>query len=216
MPSPTVIYKPASGTGYDFELKSTPIASKSDWGIDTLTAEYQGAMPGLVAYVAGLAQGQTYTYNSNNFYLQSWSDDKDTVYPTVSLNYKGLFSGIPTELVSVSEITQSGTISTTTPEEATRTFTYRTFQTVTRYITTTAPTSATYTTPAVDVDPVIFKSEIRTASGALFLGSVPAALLTALTPSGTDNQTTMSYSQPIAGVNLFECEDVCTALLPSN
>lgn len=216
MPSPTVIYKPTSGTGYDFELKSTPIASKSDWGLDTLTADYWGAAPGLVAFVAALAQGQTTTYNGNTFYLKNWSDDKDQVYPTVSLTSIGLFSGIPTELVSVSEITQSGTISTTTPEEATRTFTYRTFQTVTRYITTTAPTSATYTTPAVAVDPVIFKSEIRTASGALYLGSVPAGLLTALTPSGTDIQTTMSYSQPVAGVSLYECEDVCTALLPSN
>jgi hypothetical protein len=216
MPAPTVIYRPASGAGYDFELKSTPIASKSDWGIDTLTADHWGAAPGLVAFVGALAQGLTTTYNGQTWYLKNWSDDKDQVYPTVSLTYIGLFIGVPTELVSVSEITQTGTISTTSPEEATRTFTYRTFQTVTRYITTVAPTSATNTTPAITADPVIFKSEIRTASGALYLGSVPAALLTALTPSGTDNQTTLSYSQPVAGVALFECEDVCTALLPSN
>jgi hypothetical protein len=141
---PSVIYKPASGTGYDFELKSTPIASKSDWGFDTLTADYWGAAPGLVAFVAALAQGQTYTYNGNTFYLKNWSDDKDQVYPTVTLTYIGLFDGLPDPLVSVSELTQSGTISTTSPEEATRTFTYRTFQTVTRYISSGEPTSASY------------------------------------------------------------------------
>lgn len=109
----SVIYRPSSGVGYDFELKHTPIATKSDWGIDTLTAEFSGALPGLVAFVAALEQGQTTTYNGQTFYLQSWSDDKDTTYPTVTLTYKGLFAGIPLPLVSGQTIVQSGTISCT-------------------------------------------------------------------------------------------------------
>jgi hypothetical protein len=213
---PSVIYKPSSGTGYDFELKSTPIASKSDWGIDTLTAEMWGAQPGLVAYVAALAQGQTYTYNSQTWYLQSWSDDKDQVYPTVTLNFKGLFSGIPTPFVSGQSIVQTGTISCTSPEEASRTFSYDTRQTTTRYISTSRPVLPTYTTPDIPMTPSIFKSEIRTASGTIYLGNVPAALMTALTPGAATSVTTMTCTPIIAGTPLFECEDVCTVLLPSN
>lgn len=223
---PSVIYKPSSGTGYDFELKSTPIASKSDWGIDTLTVEMWGAQPGLVAYVAALAQGQTYTYNSQTWYLQSWSDDKDQVYPTVTLNFKGLFSGIPAPFVNGQNINQTGTITvakdtvnpdgTTTPSSASRTFSYFTRQTTTRYITTSRPTVPTYTTPDIPFTPVIYKSEIRDADGTLYTGNAPAALVSGLTPVGSINATTMTCNAIIAGTALFECEDVCTVLLPSN
>ena len=216
MPSPSVIYKPASGAGYDFELKSTPIASKSDWGIDTLTAEYQGAMPGLVAYVAGLAQGQTYTYNGQTWYLQTWSDDKDTTYPTVTLTYKGLFSGIPSPLVTGQTIVQSGTISCTSPSVASRTFSYYTRQTTTRYISFSRPVLPTYTTPDIPYTPFIYKSEIREENGTIYPGSAPAPLVVALTPGAPTPQTTMNCNEIIAGVALFECEEICTVLLPSN
>lgn len=213
---PSVIYRPASGAGYDFELKSTPIAAKSDWGIDTLTVEMQGAQPGLSAYVATLAQGQTYTYNSQTWYLQSWSDDKDTVYPTVTLVFKGLFSGIPAPFVNGQSIVQTGTISCTSPEEASRTFSYYTRQTTTRYISTFRPVLPTYTTPDIPFTPVIYKSEIRAADGTLYLGNAPAALVTALTPGAASPSTTMTCNEVVAGSPLFECEDVCTILLPSN
>ena len=216
MPAPTVIYKPASGAGYDFELKSTPIASKSDWGIDTLTAEFSGALPGLVTFVAALAQGQTRTYNGQTFYLQSWSDDKDTTYPTVTLTYKGLFSGIPSPLVSGQTIVQSGTISCTSPSVASRTFSYYTRQTTTRYISTSRPVLPTYTTPDIPYTPFIYKSEIREENGTIYPGSAPAALVTALTPGDPTPQTTMNCNEIIAGVPLFECEEICTVLLPSN
>ena len=113
-------------------------------------------------------------------------------------------------------IIQTGTISVTSPEEATRTFSYYTRQTTTRYITNARPTIPTYITPDIPFTPYIYKSEVRTAAGTLYLGSVPAALLTALTPVGTNNQTTMTCTEIIAGVALFECEDICTVLLPSN
>ena len=223
---PSVIYKPASGTGYDFGLKSTPIATKSDWGIDTLTAEYWGAMPGLVAFVAALAQGQTYTYNSQTWYLQTWSDDKDTVYPTVTLVFKGLFGGIPTPFVNGQSIVQTGTISvakdivnpdgTVVPSSATRTFSYYTRQTTTRYISTFRPFLPTYTTPDIPFTPVIYKSEIRDADGTLYIGNAPAALVTGLTPGAASPSTTMTCNEVVAGSPLFECEDVCTILLPSN
>jgi hypothetical protein len=213
---PSVLYRPASGTGYDFGLKSTPIASKSEWGIDTLTVEMWGAQPGLVAYVAALAQGQTYTYNSQTWYLQSWSDDKDTVYPTVTLVYKGLFGGIPTPFVNGQSIVQTGTISCTWPDEASRTFSYYTRQTTTRYIATSRPVLPTYTTPDIPFTPVIYKSEIRNANGSLYLGNAPAALVTALTPGAASPSTTMTCNEVVAGSPLFECEDVCTILIPSN
>ena len=213
---PSTTYVPSSGASYDFGLKNTPIASKSDWGIDTLTVQMCGAQPGLVAYVATLAQGQTYSYNSQTWYLQSWSDDKDPTYPTVTLIYKGLFSGIPTVSVNGQTIVQTGNISCTSPSEATRTFSYYTRQTTTRYITTSRPTLPTYTTPDIPYTPYIYKSEIRLADGTLYLGSAPIGLVTALTPGAGTNQTTMTCNEVIAGVPLFECEDICTILLPSN
>lgn len=212
----SVIYRPSSGVGYDFELKHTPIATKSDWGIDTLTAEFSGALPGLVAFVAALEQGQTTTYNGQTFYLQSWSDDKDTTYPTVTLTYKGLFAGIPLPLVSGQTIVQSGTISCTSPSVASRTFSYYTRQTTTRYISTSRPEIPTYTTPDILYTPLIYKSEIREENGTIYPGSAPANLVAALTPGDPTFQTTMNCNQIIAGVPLFECEEICTVLLPSN
>jgi len=213
---PSTTYVPSSGATYNFSLKSTPIAAKADWGIDTLTVEMWGAQPGLVAYVAGLAQGTTYTYNSQTWYLQSWSDDKDTVYPTVTLTYKGLFSGIPSPLVTGQTIVQSGTISCTSPSSASRTFSYYTRQTTTRYISTSRPTVPTYTTTDIPYTPFIYKSEIREENGTIYPGSAPAPLVAALTPGAATPQTTMSCTEIIAGTALFECEEVCTLLLPSN
>ena len=217
MPAPTVIYRPSSGAGYAFEDKTLPVASKSDWGIDTLTRQLTGAQPGLIAYINALNVGDQTTYNDQTFYLQSWSDDKDQTYPTVTLNYKGLFDGIPDPIISFTTLNQIITkVTTTTLGEITQIYSYNTRQQTTRYISTTAPTTPTYSTPPPGFTPTIYKREYRTSTGSII---TPApAILDFLNlyffrdPDLTENITTTSCQQIIAGEDLYECQDVVTVL----
>ena len=217
MPAPTVIYRPSSGAGYAFEDKTLPVASKSDWGIDTLTRQLSGAQPGLIDYINALNVGDTTTYNGQTFYLQSWSDDKDQTYPTVTLNYKGLFDGIPAPIISFTTNNQIITkVTTTNYGDITQIYSYITRTTTTRYISTTSPTSPTYGKPAAGFKPTIYKTEYRTATGAIF--SVSPTALRVLKkfyfrePSQTENTTTTSCDQIVAGIDLYECQDVVTIL----
>jgi len=217
MPAPTVIYKPSSGAGYNFEDKVLPVASKSDWGIDTLTRQLTGAQPGLIDYINALSVGDTTSYNGQTFYLQSWSDDKDQTYPTVTLNYKGLFDGIPEPIISFTTQNQIITkVTTTNYGDITQIYSYTTRTTTTRYISTTPPSSATYGKPAAGFKPTIYKIEYRTATGAIF--SVNPTALRVLKkfyfrePSQTENTTTTSCDQIVAGEDLYECQDVVTIL----
>ena len=215
MPAPTVIYRPSSGAGYAFEDKTLPVASKSDWGIDTLTRELTGAQPGLIAYINALNVGDTTTYNGQTFYLQSWSDDKDQTYPTVSLNYKGLFDGIPAPIISFTTNNQIITkVTTTNYGDITQIYSYTTRTTTTRYISTAPPSSPTYGKPAAGFKPTIYKIEYRTATGAIFQKS-PSVMRSLKKfyfrePTETENTTTTSCDQIVAGIDLYECQDVVT------
>lgn len=217
MPAPTVVYRPSSGAGYNFEDKTLPVASKSDWGIDTLTRQLSGAQPGLIAYINALNVGDTTSYNGQTFYLQSWSDDKDQTYPTVTLNYKGLFDGIPEPIISFTTQNQIITkVTTTNYGDITQIYSYTTRTTTTRYISIAPPSSATYGKPAPGFKPTIYKTEYRTATGAIF--SVNPTALRILKkfyfrePSQTENTTTTSCDQIVAGEDLYECQDVVTIL----
>jgi hypothetical protein len=217
MPAPTVIYRPSSGAGYAFEDKTLPVASKSEWGIDTLTRQLTGAQPGLIAYINALNVGDTTTYNGQTFYLQSWSDDKDQTYPTISLNYKGLFAGIPDPIISFTTLNQIITkVTTTTYGDITQIYSYTTRTITTRYISTTAPSVPTYTNVSTKFTPTIYKREYRTAAGDIFSpGVFEMIVLKTLVfkdPIKTESTTTTSCDQIVAGVDLYECQDVTTIL----
>lgn len=215
---PSVTYKPSSGTGYNFELKYTPTPSKSEWGMDMLTIQMWGAAPGKETYEQSLAQGQTYSFDGQTWYLQSWDDDHDTIFPTFTLLFKGLCFGIPDPKVSGRTIIQTTVLSCLTPTPASRSITYYTRQSTYKYITAGRPTGPSYTSPDISVSIgdglEIIKSTINTADGAIYPGAAPAGLVTALTPVGVDVQAVMECD-PVVGTNWFECEDTVTVLLPS-
>ena len=211
----TTTYKPSTGAGYVFADITTPTAVKSPWGIDSLTRKVQGAQPEEVAYINALAQGDITNFNGQQWYLQSWDSDHDPIYPTITLNYLGLNDGIPAPFVSGATVTQTGTISCTTPSKASRTFSYYTRQSTYKYITNFRPTTATYTTLDIAFTPSIFKSEIRNEDGTVYLGNAPAGLVSALTPSGVNLIATLTAT-PIFGTPYFDCQDNVVSLLPSN
>ena len=217
MPAPTVIYKPSSGAGYNFEDKTLPVANKSDWGIDTLTRQLTGAQPGLITYINALSVGDTTSYNGQTFYLQSWSDDKDQTYPTVTLNYKGLFAGLPDPIISFTTLNQIITkVSTTTYGEITQIYSYTTRTITTRYISETPPSTPTYTNVSPKFTPTIYKREYRTSDGNIFSpGLFEMIVLKTLVlkdPIKTESTTTTSCDQIVAGIDLYECQDVTTVL----
>lgn len=210
-----ITFKPSSGTGYTFEDKYTPVASKNEWGIDVLTRAQWGAQPGLVTFIQALAQGQTYSYNGGTWYLQTWECDNDEVYPTVTMTYMGLMGGIPAPKTDGEEADLQGTFSVTSPSSATMTYSYTGRVGIYRYITSGRPTFPTYTAPDIDVEPVIWKSVVYNADGTRYLGNVPAPLLAALTPVGHNDNALMSCT-PIVGSPWFACVDRVTRTLPGN
>jgi len=223
----TITFNPSSGTGFTFEDKRTPVAGKDAWGVDTLTRAMWGAQPELVGFMAALDQGDTYVYDSRTWYLQTWDEsDGDQVYPTVTLTYKGLAFGIPDPFITGRQIDLQGTFSCTSPSSATMTYSYTTQQTTYRYIKAQAtpttgnpygrPTAPEYTDTDIDVDPVIYKSVVYNEDGTRLLGSVPAPLLTALTPVGYNIEARLVSCTPIIGTVWLECEDSVTRLLPGN
>lgn len=213
--SAAVTYLKNSGTGYNFEQMFVPTPSKVQWGLDTLTQDWCGAAPALAAFVASLSQGDTYTFSAQTYYLVTWSSNNDPIFPTVTLTFQGFFADFPDPVVSGQSITQTGTISCTSPSDASRTFTYITRQSTYDYFTDGRPSGPTYTSLDVDIDPVIIKSVVNNADGTVYLGDVPSDLLTALTPVGsTDEAFTETVNIP--GTIYYSNRDTVTRLLPSN
>ena len=215
---PTVIFE---GDG-SFDDRYEPVSGKSEWGMDTLTRGMSGAQTGLVTFIQGLAQGQTYSWNGNTYYLQSWEPDNDPVFPTVTLFYKGLNDGIPDPFVSGREMEQTSSATTNAPVSitffdyesqtdvtrevmGTRTTRYRTREATYRYIKSGRPTAPTYTTLDTAMTPIVLQSVITTDAGVSFASNAPAALATALTPSVYTETATNCV--PVFGTPFFECED---------
>ena len=106
---------------YAFEDEFEPVPGKSEWGMDTLTRVMAGGQPNLVAFMEGLSQGQSYTFNGNVYYLQTWQPDGGQVYPRVTMNYLGLVGGIPAPKASGGMIEQTISLSaseTVTPSRS--------------------------------------------------------------------------------------------------
>lgn len=205
-----------------FQDKYEPVPGKSEWGMDTLTRGMQGAQPNLKLFVAGLAQGQTFAFNFNTYYLQTWECDNNQVFPTVTMVYKGLFDGIPAPFTTgrTCEQTSSQTTSSaisityfdfttqgsvTKDVMGTRNTRYITREANWKYITIGRPSSPTYTTLDVSFTPQAIQSEITTDAGVTFASNAPSALATALAPA-IGNITTTECT-PVVGSPYFECTD---------
>jgi hypothetical protein len=92
-----------------FSDAAIPAAGKSEFGIDTLTRKLSGHRTLLAAFLATLAQGQTYAFNGINFYLQTWEPDENIPTATVSLQYKGLRSPPPVD-IQTEFVTAAGSV----------------------------------------------------------------------------------------------------------
>ncbi len=202
-----------------------PVSGKSEWGMDTLTRTMTGSQPNLQAYVQSLAQGQTFVFNFNTYYLQSWECDNDQVFPKVTLLYKGLFGGIPNPFVSGRTIEGCSSLTTSSPVSisyfdfksqgsvtkdvmGTRTSRYIARESSYKYITTSRPSAPTYTTLDVAFSIQYIQSEITTDAGVTFATNAPAALATALAASAYT--LTITQTVPVFGTAFFENEDVVT------
>ena len=215
-----------------FQDMFLPVPYKTEWGMDGLLRVQKGAQSLLTAFVAGLSQGATYTFNSGTYYLQSFEPNDDPVFPEVTMHYKGLHGGIPPPKSSGATIEQNitvaasasdddtdagsalGTINGVDVQTAERQIRYFTRRAETLYITTSRPTSASYGIDA-DVDIYVDSSVIRATDingkNYVFSGTnAPAAIVTALTPA----TTVQSFMQcnPVVGSPYFECRDVATKL----
>ncbi len=202
-----------------FEDAMEPRAGKSDWGMDTLTRKMKGASTLLTAFLGTLNQGDIYFYRGQNFYLQTWEADDDPVFSTVTLNHKGLRSGIPAPAAVDETTIQTTSIGAdisslsitnadgTTAKTATRDIEFYCPQTTWRYITNGRPTAPTYSTIANGRSPIVIRSTITLDNGTRYTGNAPIGLVTALTPA-LIVKVLGPHDQPIFGTPYFECEDV--------
>ena len=94
-----------------FAESCPPAPGKNDWGVDTLVRKLTGAQSLRAAFEATLGQGQTYSYNSVTYYLQTWQWDDRVAISTVTLNYKGLRNGTPNPVVINEIVGASGSTS---------------------------------------------------------------------------------------------------------
>jgi hypothetical protein len=190
--------------GQAFVEQSLPSYGKSEFGVDTMTIKMRGPAPALTLYLGTLKQGKSYAGTA--FYLQTWSVDEGPVYPTVTLTYKGLLAGIPDPLASDDTSLQSISISTSSPQKASREMQCWCRTTCYRYVTNSRPTGPRNTAVSGNTEPVIYTSVITDGDGKTYYGTAPAALVMALTPAIV-NLVMSSNSQPIAGTPFYECQD---------
>lgn len=196
---------------HDVEL---PRPGKNEWGIDTLERTLSGPAPTVIDFVDTLRQGQSYSFNDQQFYLQTWNQDNEVIFPRVILQYKGVLNGIPDPFVSGQQTEQTATLSCSSPQDATRDVRYITRQTEYRYIAETRPTAPKYTTIDVDQAAIILSSTIRTSDGKVYFGTVSAGLLSALSWVGY-NDVAMMQCAPVFGTPYFEATDTVLRLIPS-
>lgn len=210
----------------------TPAKSKNEWGIDVLTRRMQGAASLLTSFISGLAQAQTY----QSFYLQTWSDDRHPVKPTVTLVYKGLINGIPQPLKFNDIVPATGSTSANFADEnggagyqygidsdgnplyalsAVREFAYYCPQTLWRYIAQGQPNGPQYGSLGFIRSAELIKSRIVTSDGAVFGGNAPAGLVSALAVE-PETVTIGFRSEPVVGTPYFECEDLVVSQFPSS
>lgn len=225
-----------------------PTPTKNEYGIDVIERKLGGAATnsagsvGIVAYLGGLAQGQTYSYSGNNWYLQTYGDDKNPIFPTVSQIYKGLVAGIPDPFVSGESVERTMSKSTassvsvtywdsvnqievTANITGTLTMQYITRRTTWKYIyksnsvqpgttlTYIPPSSPKYTNLDVNISiNVILSTTVATGGLPLSWGS-DVPLALAAALSPVPYLAATTSATPIWGTPYFEVTDVVDLLL---
>jgi hypothetical protein len=195
-----------------FAENSQPQINESQFGLDYLTRTFIGAAPLLAAFIESLTKGGIYTYNGDDFYLISWSEDGDKLWPTVSLQYIGLSRGNPPPLgeddYSPQSVTVTATVDSDDPDAedgatmtVERTIDYIAGQTTWRYTTLARPTTLLVGTTSQPFVPIILRSRITTSTGHTYAGAnAPANLVIATTPAIQDQllslTATPQYSTP--------------------
>lgn len=206
-----------------FEDICVPTQGKSEYGIDTVTRKMKGAAYLVTQFLASLQQGQAFNFRSVSatditqvfggggtgiVYLQTWQSDDDPVYPTVSLNYKGLLAGSPPKPQGTSELTlQSCTVSCASPTNASRDITYYSPQTSWKYISNGRVTTQ-QNQEVTGNSPEIFSSVIRNADGTVYFGNAPVGLVTALTPAVVFGKLMNLQCTPVWGTPFYEVDEV--------
>jgi hypothetical protein len=219
-----------------FRDSITPVPGKTPWGIDTLIRKIDGPVSGLEDYIASLQQGFTYLFNGQTYYLQTWETNDDKAWPLVTLNYKGLFAGIPTPFAVNDIVQESGSISADYSTQndgqgllygvdsdgnnlyclgATHEWAARVPQTIWHYITFLQPNGPSYGSLGFAGSIVVTRNRIITSDGTVFGGLAPVPLAVSLALYAS-NQIISFRSSPIFGTPYFECEDVVIATYPSN
>lgn len=190
----------------DFVDQSTRAPNKNEYGMDVLIRRMKGAAPRLVEFVGGLRQGQTHAVGGATFYLQSWSVDENPIYPTVTMVYKGLIAGIPDPIGEDSYGLRTASMSTDSPEKASRDIQYYAFQTTWRYVRNYRPISAQIGNTSAMISPRIIYSVITDKDGKRYPGNAPIGLVGALTPPSGNRLVSMNVT-PVVGSPFFECEE---------
>lgn len=202
-----------------------PRPEKNEWGVDVLTREVRGCVPAYLEFETTLEQGAAFEFNGKTFYLQTWQQIGDPVFPGLRLTYKGLINGIPTASETRSATMQSATISAEVTSStstygdiyaASKDVQYISPSSTWRYITTTQPTGAAYSDAFGSVTvlkSVITVNSIKDEQERTFTMSntAPAAVVTALTKSALPIAVSHT-SNPIYGTPYWECEDVVALL----
>lgn len=210
----------------EFEDVRIPVVGKNEFGVDTLERVMQGGAPKLDAFLDKLKQGDTY---KDKWYLQTWTHDGACIFPTVTLQYKGLASGTlpaPTYKndTGCKTVTNSCSITSEAVAEiikgspmegeevanvtAQKTVVFYSPQTVYRYVTDKLPSGPSYDKIAFNAQIIVKQSRIvaRWADKeATFAGNAPAELVSALA-SGIQ-MVVVHSSEPIIGSPYFECTD---------
>lgn len=195
-----------------FRDVACPAATKNEWGMDVLTREIRG--PGALYddFSQTLAQGQSFRFANQTYYLQTWQPIEDKIFPGYRLSYKGCFSGIPRPFASGRTIQQTLKITCSSPQNASRDITYLTRESYIKYITTSRPSGPSYSSLDAAYAPVIIKSVITDENGKPYFGSAPSDLVTALTVAGTTN-TSVTETNPVFGTPYFENMDTVTQFM---
>jgi hypothetical protein len=219
------IYNPPNGMtpieyigAIEFRDMYIPKSDKDPWGADTLERQMRGPACIYDSWYNQLGQGAVYKDSTTgvSYYVQSWSPVQDKIFPGATIVCKGLSAGLPKVLIKGGQVDLSGTITCTTPQQASRTVRYTSWRTVYRYITNSKPTAPSYTAIDVNIDPNknIFFSQITLANGSIVYGNAPGDLVTALTTIGFYDLASLDSCEPILGTPYYECQDTVTRFLP--
>lgn len=189
-----------------FELCCEPQPSKSEYGIDIVTAQYRGAATMLRSFLQTLNQGRMIE-GYPGVALQTYTVDTNPVYPTVSVTFKGLLNGLQQPIGYDETVFQSLTIFTETPERASREIQYEALATRWLYVERNRPVTGKITQTSKPLDPTIRQNVIKTEAGATYFGAAPAPLVVALTPPIGYRRLSFNAT-PVPGTQYFECEEV--------